>query len=50
VRLPWSTLFLNPHIAWYGKSNGETRIATLIPNEASLLRLASTVLFEISDD
>jgi|694.fasta_scaffold01052_28 hypothetical protein len=19
--LPWSTLFLNPHITWYGKSN-----------------------------
>ena len=27
-----------------------TRVATLFPNEASLLRLASAVLSEISDD
>jgi transposase-like protein len=27
-----------------------TRVATLFPNEASLLRLASAVLFEMSDD
>jgi putative transposase len=27
-----------------------TRVATLVPNEASLLRLASAVLSEISDD
>ena len=28
----------------------ETRVATLFPNEASLLRLASAVLSEISDE
>jgi transposase-like protein len=27
-----------------------TRIATLVPNEASVVRLASAVLSEISDD
>jgi putative transposase len=27
-----------------------TRVATLFPNEASLLRLASAILSEISDD
>jgi transposase-like protein len=30
--------------------NRRTRVATLFPNEASLLRLASAVLSEISDD
>jgi putative transposase len=29
---------------------GRARLATLFPNAASLLRLASTVLSEISDD
>jgi len=24
--LPWSTLFLNPHIPWYSKSNPVTRV------------------------
>ncbi len=27
-----------------------TRVATLFPNEASLLRLVSAVLIEVSDD
>lgn len=32
------------------KTTRRTRAATLFPNEASLLRLASAVLSEISDD
>jgi hypothetical protein len=48
---PGSGLPVRPSwLGCLGSGASSTRVATLFPNEASLLRLASAVLSEISDD